>query len=208
MADSEGAVWSEIDKSRGELADLLDSLKADEWDEFSLCTAWKVKDVAGHVTMDVRPRTVFPGIIKKGFRFNKFNEDTARENGKKPPSQLVSELRNLIGQRTRAPFTKTKDVLTDTLVHTQDIKRPLGRPNTFPAERWVIVADFIKDHRFYKTAKKRAGLKLKATDVDWSVGEGALVEGPIEAIVMALMGRTDALDDLSGPGVETLRSRP
>jgi uncharacterized protein (TIGR03083 family) len=207
VADSEGAVWSEVDKSRGELADFLDSLRADEWEKFSLCTAWKVKDVAGHVTMDVRPRTVLPGIIKKGFRFNKFNEDAAHENGKKSPSELVSELRNLIGQRIRPPFTKTKDVLTDTLVHTQDIKRPLGRPNTFPAERWVIVADFIKDHRFYGTTKKRAGLKLKATDVDWSVGEGPLVEGPIEAIVMALMGRAPALADLSGDGVETLRAR-
>jgi uncharacterized protein (TIGR03083 family) len=207
VADSEGAVWSEVDKSRAELADFLDTLKADEWEKFSLCTAWKVRDVAGHLTMDVRPRTVLPGIIKKGFRFDKFNDDAAHENGKKPPSEHVSELRNLIGKRIRPPFTKTKDVLTDTLVHTQDIKRPLGRPNTFPAERWVIVADFVKDHRFYKTSKKRAGLKLKATDVDWSAGEGALVEGPIEAIVMALMGRTSALADLSGDGVETLRAR-
>jgi uncharacterized protein (TIGR03083 family) len=207
MAGTDAEVWSDIDKSRGELADLLDSLKADEWDKFSLCTAWKVKDVAGHLTMDVRPRTIFPGLVKKGFRFNKFNEDAARENGRKPPAELVSDLRNLIGQRIRPPFTKTKDVLTDTLVHTQDIKRPLGRPNTFPTDRWVVVADFIKDHRFYGTTKKRAGLRLKATDVDWSVGEGALVEGPIEAIVMALMGRSPALADLSGDGVETLRSR-
>jgi uncharacterized protein (TIGR03083 family) len=204
---SEAAVWSEIDRSRAELADFLDTLKADEWEKFSLCTAWKVRDVTGHLTMDVRPRTIFPGLIKKGFRFNKFNDDAAHENGKKPPSEHVRQLRNLIGQRRRPPFTKTKDVLTDTLVHTQDIKRPLGQPNTFPAERWVTVADFIKDHRFYKTSKKRAGLKLRATDADWSAGEGALVEGPIEAIVMALMGRTSALADLAGDGVETLRAR-
>jgi hypothetical protein len=51
------------------------------------------------------------------------------------------------------------------------------------------------------------GLTLRATDTDWTRGSGPLVEGPAISLLMAATGRTVALDDLAGPGVETLRSR-
>jgi hypothetical protein len=51
------------------------------------------------------------------------------------------------------------------------------------------------------------GLRLVATDVDWTAGDGPEVTGPGEAILMAAAGRTDALDDLSGDGLATLRNR-
>jgi hypothetical protein len=43
-----------------------------------------------------------------------------------------------------------------------------------------------------------------ATDTEWSVGEGTLVEGPVEALLLLLTGRTAWLDRLSGPGVDGL----
>jgi hypothetical protein len=49
---------------------------------------------------------------------------------------------------------------------------------------------------------------LRATDTDWSHGSGPEVTGPAIALVMAMTGRKAALDDLSGPGVDVLRSRP
>ncbi len=52
-----------------------------------------------------------------------------------------------------------------------------------------------------------AGLRLVATDTDWSHGEGPEVRGPAEALLMATCGRRVALDDLQGPGLDTLRSR-
>lgn len=67
------------------------------------------------------------------------------------------------------------------------------------------MADFVKDdvHRF--GAKKRiAGLKLTATDMDWSHGNGPEVKGPAEALVMMMAGRLVALDDLSGEGKRPL----
>ena len=57
-------------------------------------------------------------------------------------------------------------------------------------------------------AKKRiAGLKLTATDMDWSHGNGPEVTGPAEALVMMMAGRLVALDDLSGEGKTTLVTR-
>ena len=57
--------------------------------------------------------------------------------------------------------------------------------------------------------KRVAGLHLHATDMDWSVGDTSMPElsGTGEALLMAIAGRHAALADLTGPGVETLRSR-
>jgi hypothetical protein len=57
-------------------------------------------------------------------------------------------------------------------------------------------------------AKKRAeGLRLIATDVDWSSGQGPEVRGTGEAVLLAITGRPVALDELTGDGVDTLRAR-
>ena len=71
------------------------------------------------------------------------------------------------------------------------------------------VADFYKGSNLVIGAKNRiAGLRLRATDVDWSRGDGPEVEGPITSLVMAMTGRKAAIGDLSGEGVATLSSRP
>ena len=57
---------------------------------------------------------------------------------------------------------------------------------------------------------KGADLRLGAVqggDVCLEVGEGAEAAGPIEGVLLTLTGRAAGLDDLSGPGVNVLRSR-
>jgi len=55
--------------------------------------------------------------------------------------------------------------------------------------------------------QRSAGLRLRATDIDWSAGEGPEVRGPAASLILAVTGRKPALADLSGEGLETLRSR-
>ena len=55
--------------------------------------------------------------------------------------------------------------------------------------------------------KRIAGLKLQATDLDWTHGEGPVVTGSGEALLMAIAGRKAALADLGGEGKDTLASR-
>jgi chitodextrinase len=70
------------------------------------------------------------------------------------------------------------------------------------------VADFFKGSNLLIGAKKRvAGLRLTATDADWTTGDGPEVSGPVASLVMAMTGRSAALDDLGGEGVAKLRSR-
>ena len=51
------------------------------------------------------------------------------------------------------------------------------------------------------------GLRLRATDVDWMIGDGPEVTGTGEALLVAMTGRPIALVHLDGPGVDTLRRR-
>ena len=46
-----------------------------------------------------------------------------------------------------------------------------------------------------------------ADDQEWSWGQGEAINGPSEALAMALAGRVVALDDLHGRGVNRLRDR-
>jgi hypothetical protein len=77
-----------------------------------------------------------------------------------------------------------------------------------PEDRLLAALDVAPRLNGFVGSKKRAaGLHLVATDVDWSHGDGPEVRGPGEAILLALTGRTVVLDELTGEGVATLRSR-
>ena len=68
------------------------------------------------------------------------------------------------------------------------------------------VLDFYKNSDTLIRAKTRiAGLTLRATDTDWTHGEGPVVEGRLLDLLMAATGREAALDNLAGNGVTTFR---
>jgi uncharacterized protein (TIGR03083 family) len=97
----------------------------------------------------------------------------------------------------------------DHLVHNQDIRRPTGRQRVIPSERMLRALEI--SHTVsgpgFSPKKNVAGLRLVASDVGWSTGDGPRVEGPGEAVVLAAAGRTVALTELAGDGVEILRTR-
>ena len=75
-----------------------------------------------------------------------------------------------------------------------------------PEDRLVAALDVMPGLGGFVGAKKRvAGLRLVATDVDWSHGSGPEVSGPGEAILLAASGRPAALAELDGEGVDVLR---
>jgi uncharacterized protein (TIGR03083 family) len=96
----------------------------------------------------------------------------------------------------------------ETIVHAEDIRRPLGIAHTYAPAAVRTVADFYKGSNLLIGAKNRiAGVALRASDTDWSHGSGPEVMGPLLSLVMAMTGRKAALDDLECPGLGVLRSR-
>ena len=206
MADE---VWTAIAAERAALADALEGLSEDQWDTPSLCEGWTVRDVLAHLTgsAKVTGLTFFPKLIGSGFSLTRMqNKDIARERGASP-KETLQNFRSVITS-TKSPPGPKATWLGEALIHGEDIRRPLAIERTGSTDAAVVVADFYKGSNLVVGAKKRiAGLTLKATDADWSTGEGPTVSGPITSLVMAMTGRRSAIDDLEGDGVATLRSR-
>lgn len=128
------AVWKTIDDERLSLADLLDDLSPAEWETPSLCTGWRVRDVAA-------------------------------QSGHRDP--VAAGTHYAAGRRCGSGLAR------------------------------------------FQSAPGRLGgcgeVRFPATEHEWSVGEGELVEGPISALVLLVTGRrAAALARLRGPGVTQL----
>jgi uncharacterized protein (TIGR03083 family) len=142
-----------------------------------------------------------------GFNFDKFaaKEVTAGTTG--GPAATLAAMR-AAQNRTTSPPGPVDSWLGETLVHSEDIRRPLGIKREYPTDAVVRTLDFYKKSNLIVGAKKRiAGLTLRASDTDWSTGSGPEVTGPGMSLLLATTGRSAALADLSGDGLETLRSR-
>ena len=75
-----------------------------------------------------------------------------------------------------------------------------------PTSALITVADTCRRTGRFLHAKQR-GITLRANDNAWTSGTGPEVTGPLASIIMAIAGRPTALGDLSGDGLDTLRSR-
>jgi uncharacterized protein (TIGR03083 family) len=122
-------------------------------------------------------------------------------------TDLVSVYRSLVDARTAPPGPATS-WLGETIVHGEDIFRALGDYRGHPTEHLTAVADFYTGSNMLIGAKKRiAGVRLRATDADWTHGTGPEAAGPLVALVLAMTGRRPATEDLTGDGVAVLRDR-
>lgn len=207
MADA--ALWAKIHDQRRDLAEFLADLSPEQWDADSLCAGWRVRDVAAHliVTARMTPGRFFRAFAAAGFRFNTFNaRNLARYSGKSP-AELLAEVRET-APLTGAPPGPALTPLSEVVVHGLDISRALGVKREIPADVLATVADSYKNTQPLIGAKKRiAGLRLRATDIDWQTGDGPEVTGAAGSLLLAMAGRRTALEDLSGPGVAQLTER-
>jgi uncharacterized protein (TIGR03083 family) len=192
MDDSQ--IWAYIDEQRANLADFLDSLTPEPWETPSLCPGWTVRQAAAHITQSSTNwgRLSFE-LLRSGFRFNALTLRMARDDQRKP-EEITAALRAMVGGRRRPPGTAVADPLADVLVHGQDIAVPLGLPRTMPVPAAVIAAERLWKMGFPFNARKRfPNITFTATDADFSVGDGDVVRGPIQDIVMTLSGRRAGL---------------
>jgi len=203
--------WDMIKSERASLVDALAGLPAEAWGEASLLTGWTVRDVVAHLiaTAQMSPPKFVQRLAGSGFRFNAMSDkNIAAVRAGRSDAQLVEEYRSLVDAHT-APPGPTMTWLGETIVHGEDVFRALGGYGGHSAANVSAVADFYSGSNLLIGAKKRIdGITLRATDTGWTHGSGPEVTGPAIALVMAMCGRKAALDDLSGPGVEVLRSRP
>ncbi|WP_405954247.1 maleylpyruvate isomerase family mycothiol-dependent enzyme [Streptomyces phaeochromogenes] len=190
------------------LADFLDDLEGADWETPSLCTGWTVHDVVAHLTLSTR--TTLPGMVKGMVRargdWERMEFDAARRRAADfGPAELIAQFRETAASTRRAPLSAPLDPLVDVLVHGQDIARPLGRVRPTPHEQTIAALEHVLASPFYGARKRLRGVRLVATDANWSRGEGQdEVRGPAGDLLLLATGRAAGLTGVSGPGAERL----
>jgi uncharacterized protein (TIGR03083 family) len=202
-------MWNVIHAERRALAADLAELTPEQWATSSLCPGWTVHDVLAHLvsTAKLSPPAFLLGLIGSGFDFQRFTAKRIAAEGAGGPASTLAAFRAVETSTSAPPGPKTS-WLGEVLVHGEDIRRPLGIAHDYPTASVTAVTDFYASSNVLIGGKRRvAGLTLEATDAAWSHGSGPTVAGPARALMLATAGRRAALDELTGPGVETLRSR-
>jgi uncharacterized protein (TIGR03083 family) len=201
--------WDLIHDERHRLIEDLQPLSAEQWRTASLCPDWDVQQALAHLVALTKqtPPKFFGKFIASGFQFDKMvAKDVARESSG-TPAQTLAELSAHVGDTT-APPGPVDSWIGEFVVHGADIRRPLGIDYSPPVATTRQVADFYKNSNLLIGAKNRiVGVRLVATDTDWSHGSGAEVRGPILSLVQAMTGRSVALSDLTGDGVPAFRAK-
>lgn len=204
------SIWPTIHAEREALAADLASLTDDQWATQSLCSEWDVHDVLAHQLSAAKmtPPKFLARFAAAGFNFDRFAGRQVAQEGVGGPAATMAAFRAASSRETAPPGPK-ETWLGEVFVHGEDIRRPLGIARDYPQAQVVrALALYAKSNTIIGGRDRVAGLTLKATDIDFSVGDGQPVEGPAISLLLAASGRKSALADLVGPGVEVMRSRP
>ncbi|MBW6434833.1 maleylpyruvate isomerase family mycothiol-dependent enzyme [Actinoplanes hulinensis] len=201
-------------RNRLMIADFLEGLDDGAWAAPTLCEGWTVRHLAAHF---VQPMVIgFGRFLLTSLRHRGDTDRTVdhltRRLARHSPDDLITLLRQHAPDEVNPPRVGPMGPFAETCVHLRDIARPLGLSADVPAGHWRILLDYLAGPRpapALVPPGRLDGLRLAATGpgTGWTVGDGALITGPFEALGMAATGRAAALTDLSGPGVAVLAGR-
>jgi uncharacterized protein (TIGR03083 family) len=202
--------WLDLARSeRQDFASFLETLSPQQWEAPTLCERWNVRQVAAHsISFDeLRGGALVRRFLKGWLRVDRINQVGVDDYAGHTPAELTALIRTHAEPHGMTAGFGGRVALTDNMIHQQDIRRPLGLPRTVDDRRLRVALDFALTSPTIRGARRTKRLRLVATDLDWSHGGGADVRGPGEALLMAMAGRGDALNDLEGQGKDQLADR-
>jgi uncharacterized protein (TIGR03083 family) len=174
------------------LADLLDGLPAGGWDTPSLCAGWRVREVVAHMTMPVRysMEQFMAELRDRDGDFTRLSNDIAARDGALPTSVLVGNLRDETLHHWTPPGGGYSGALNHVVIHGLDITVPLGSGRRATDDDLRAVLDNLTSggtHAHF--GFNLDGLRLRATDLDWTFGSGTPVSGAAEDLALLVCGR-------------------
>lgn len=199
-----------------ELDDLLSVLREipdADWDRPTACDGFRVRDVAAHLALVILPlnRRLARGLLNPPARMARLAGEWSVERA---DTHTPAELMDTLGQRVADPrrgflgrIDPAQNMLADHATHTQDVRVGLGRRTAPEPERGRAVLDAAVRLRLpitWGTRERARGLRLVATDLDWTHGSGPELVGPYDALLLALSGRSAGLAHLSGDGLAVI----
>lgn len=206
---SSSVTWPLIHAERAALAADLADLTERQWATRSLCERFTVREVLAHLTAgaSLDPVRWLAGVIRCRFDFDQQVAMRLAEQLGTTPAETLARFGRVVTSRTKPPLPAMA-MLGETLVHGEDIRRPLGIRRDHPIATLTRVAEYYRASDMVVLAKGRiGGIRLVATDGPFTTGVGPVVAGPTVALMMAMTGRTGYWAELAGEGVTTLRDR-
>jgi uncharacterized protein (TIGR03083 family) len=193
------------------LAGLLAGASRAQWDTWSLCAGWRVREVIAHLTMAARyPEQEFMAELRRcDFDFTRLSNEIASRDANLPESQLVACLRSDVMKHWTPPGGGYHGALNHVVIHGLDVTVPLGVPRRCPDETIRIVLDDLTrggGHAHFGIAIE--GRCLQASDLDWSYGSGAALRGGAGELALALCGRAVPGGRLDGEPLRPAQAAP
>lgn len=194
----------------GLIVEAMGDATDEQWDAPTYCAGWKARDIVAHM---VSGYLTHPAkLVPLGLRYGspaKTAQGMARKFAERYSNDELLTLYEREGSRLEpsglAKVIPQHEAMVDHIVHRSDILRPQGRPSPIPEDYLRAALDAAPGIGGFIGAKKRAkGLRLTATDVDWTWGDGPEVRGPGEALLLALTGRPAGLAECRSEGVAAL----
>lgn len=202
-------LWALMRAERMALAEDLSTLTPEQWRHSTLCGKWNVEDVVAHLIAAASMNQLrwLRSMIGARFRVDVHNQRRMEEFRGRTPEETLDRFREIIDSTT-SPSGHLPAYLGEVVVHSQDIRQPLGLSRTPSVEALIPVAEFFASRDFAVNSHRLVkGLSLRATDGPFVVGTGPMVSGSLLALVMTMAGRSVYLDQLEGPGVPILQAR-
>jgi uncharacterized protein (TIGR03083 family) len=195
--DLPSAITSEFEV----LADRLAQLADEDWDTPSLCEGWRVREVVAHMTMAVRysPEQFGAELRACDGDFTRLSNTVADRDAGLPVDTLLANLRDPTMHRWTPPGGGHAGALNHVVIHGLDITVPLGVTRCPPDETMRTVLDGLTGGGIHAHfGFDIEGLRLEATDMDWSFGSGRTVSGAAEDLALLICGRTVPDDRIAG----------
>jgi len=176
-------------------ADLLDSLRPEQWAAPSLCGRWTVRDVAGHLVWRLGSsnrelaRTLSNAWVGHFWNPHRAVDVLSRGEAEALPHALTAQIRLIALERAAGRGRTGIIELSEAVVHGYDLSYPLGlHPNVLPMASGAVALrrSLIAPTEIKAVLRART---LVATDADWRIGHGPDLPGTAEAIVLFLYGR-------------------
>jgi uncharacterized protein (TIGR03083 family) len=184
----------------------------DDWSQPSLCTEWTNRDVLAHLVVGYRTGALalMGEMLRHAGSFDRANAGLAISVAATgSPAELLDEFEQLIDQpRGLGRYFPRRLLLGDHVTHELDILYALGREPSMPADALVAVLNtqVAVPNPFVPAFRNSRGLRLVATDVDWTHGQGPSVHGRAAELVSVLGNRPAMLGRLDGDGLDVLAS--
>jgi len=204
-------VRAAVTAERTDLAHLLAGLRPDRWDAPTLCEGWRVREVVAHITMPFRTslgRTLVE-LVKARGSVNRMADRCARSDAARlSTGELLAALRDNVAHPWKPPGGGVLGALSHDVIHGLDISVGLDLGRQVPLDRMAMVLGGLRPRNVAFFGTDLTGVRLQATDLDWSHGTGTPVRGSAQDLLLALCGRRLPPGHLDGEAAHRFTRQP